>query len=279
MKALKYGFGVALIAGFTLMAACGGSSSDSDDSSGAGASSAGASSTTAGDGATTAGNGSSTAGDSSVGGDTTGSTAGSPGKGGAGSVAGAPSTGTAGKGGTTGTGGAGTGGASATNPKDCPASVPSGSCMPLANVAERCTYGDQSCRCRAQQGGGMNGNAGGAGAPAGDMWQCTTVPVCPTAKPTAGEACTDGNEVCQYTGNGACVCNNNSKKWQCFGGMNGNGGAGGMSAGTAGAGGGTGATPCPQMKPAADATCTGNNLCQFGKGVGCICDGTNWVCN
>ena len=275
MKALKYGFGLALIGGFTLMAACGGSSSDSDDSS-AGSSSAGASSTTAGQGSTTAGTGSSLGGDTSVaGGETAGSgtTAGGPGQGGTSSSAGGPAMGGAGKSGT-----AGAGGAAATNPKDCPAALPSGACMPLANNQERCTYGDQSCRCRPPQGGGMNQAGAGGAAAAGDTWQCTTVPVCPTAKPTAGADCTSGNEVCQYTGEGACVCNNNTKKWQCFGGTTGNAGAGGMS-GTAGAGGGTAATPCPQMKPAADATCSGNNLCQYGKGTGCICDGTNWVCN
>ncbi len=276
MKALKYGFGLALIGGFTLMAACGGSSSDTSDS-GAGASSAGANSTTAGDGSTpTAGSGSNVAGDTSVaGGDTAGSS--NP-SGGSGAIAGGPAMGGAGKGGgVAGAGTGGAGGAAAMNPKDCPAALPAGACMPLASNQERCVYGDQSCRCRAPQGGGMN-NAGAGGAATGDMWQCTTVVVCPTAKPAVDSDCPQAGEVCTYTGNGGCVCNNNSKKWQCFGGMTGNGGAGGMS-GTAGAGGGTAATPCPQMKPAADATCTGSNLCQYGKGTGCICDGMNWVCN
>ncbi len=275
MKALKYGFGLALIGGFTLMAACGGSSSDTGSSgagtSSAGESSAGASSTTAGDGSTTAGSGSTVGGDDTGG---AGTVAGGTSVGGTTASAGAPA-GSAGKGGTT-----ASGGAAATNPMDCPAALPTGACMALATTMERCVYGDESCRCRVQGGGGPGNQGGGAGAPAtGGMWQCNAT--CPAAKPTVGDACPTGLTNCRYTGMGACSCLN--QKWACFGGTTGNGGAGGMSGtagggNTAGAAGGTAATPCPMAKPAADATCSGNNICQYGNKNACICSGTNWVC-
>ena len=264
MKALKYGFGLALIAGFTL-AACGGSSSDSDDSSAAGSSSAGESST-AGAGTTTAGTGSTVAGGSSVGGETTG-TGGVTGVAGNGTTTAGAGGKAAGMGGTT-----ASGGAAATNPMDCPAALPTGKCTELANNMERCSYGDESCRCRVTGGGMMNQGDAGATAAADGVWQCTAV--CPTAKPTVGDACAEGGEVCPYMGDGICTCSNNTKKWQCFGGTTGNGGA----SGTAGAGGGTANTPCPKAKPADASACTGDNICQYGAKNGCICDGTKWVC-
>jgi hypothetical protein len=265
MKALKYSFGLALIGGFSLMAACGGSSSDSG--------------ATAGD--SSGGNGSDTAG-------TTSTTAGAS-AGGADSVAGGGATGGA-SGGTTSQGGASTGtagagqGGAVANPPDCPATAPTdaAACTPLATNLERCAYAGESCRCRAMGGPPvMQGTAGGGGAPAAaaDVWQCTAT--CPAAKPTVGADCTQGLN-CPYQGEGRCTCGA-SQKWACAGGAMGTAGAGGApgaggAGGAPGAGGAGAANTCPVAKPTVGDACAVTKACAYANS-GCVCLQQKWACN
>jgi hypothetical protein len=280
MKALKYGFGLALIAGLALNASCGGSSSYSSDGTAGTSSSTAGESSTAGTSSSSAGSDNTFAGGNSVGGDTSASGGDTTDQGGGPASGGGAAGRGGGRAGASNGGATASGGASATNPADCPMAnlMANAMCTPLATTTERCMYGDESCRCRAQGAGNPgNGGAGGAAA-AGGRWSCTAV--CPAEKPTVGDACTQGL-ACPYMG-GACACGQ-SQKWQCQGG--GNMGGGGAS-GTAGAGGmtaaggaGNGGTMCPMQKPTAGRACTGTGACTYANKTGCACVADKWLCD
>ncbi|HEX3853329.1 MAG TPA: hypothetical protein VHW01_20335 [Polyangiaceae bacterium] len=271
MKALKYGFGLVLIAGLALNASCGGSSSDNSDGTAGTSSTTAGESSTAGDGSSTAGSGNTTAGGNSVGGDISASggdtmtdQGGAPASGG-----GAAGRGGMGRAGAANGGAPASGGAAATNPMDCPMAslAENAMCTPLATTMERCKYGDESCRCvvPAVRGpGNDNGGAGGTGgAPAAAAGRWTCAAVCPTDKPTVGTDCTQGL-ACPFTG-GGCVCGQ-SKKWQCTG--------GGMMGG-----GGNNGTTCPMQKPRAGGMCMGTGACTYANRTGCACVGDKWLCD
>jgi hypothetical protein len=283
MKALKYGFGLVLIAGLALNASCGGSSSDNSDSTaGTSSSTAGDSSTVAGASSSSAGSDNTIAGGSSVGGDTTSSSGGdmtTDQGGGPASDGGAAGRGGMGRAGAANGGAPASGGAAATNPADCPTAslMENAMCTPLATTMERCKYGDDSCRCVAtgRVPGNNQGGAGGAAAAATGRWMCAAV--CPTEKPTVGADCTQGL-TCPFTG-GACLCGQ-SKKWQCAGGgMMGGGGANGTGGMSATGGGGNDGTMCPMQKPRAGGTCAGTGACTYANKTGCACVDDKWLCD
>jgi len=156
----------------------------------------------------------------------------------------------------------------------------------------------------------LPGGMAGATATATRQWQCTAALVCPTAKPTNGDACTPAPGNCRYTGMGSCSCNQQSK-WACTGGNNPGGGTGGAFGGVGGSfngaagsligaggrfGGGFAGSPggfagapvtgaagapmtsnCPATKPAADSACTGSDVCPY-TGGGCVCSSNKWTC-
>jgi hypothetical protein len=278
MKVLKCGFGLALIAGLTLNASCGGSGSDSAGASSAGESSSGA------------GAGNESAGASSVAGDTSSASGGSMDQGGA-SMGGSVGRGGMGRAGTS-----ASGGASVSNPADCPMAnlAANAMCAVLASNMERCVYGDESCHCRLNNGGGGANQGGAGGAPTTDSgrWMCTGL--CPTTKPTVGADCMSG-QACQYV-SGNCFCGG-SQKWQCNGAMMGGGGAGGdmgsagaggrnAAGGMTGAGGAGGAggapnngTVCPAQKPMTTGACMGTGVCVYPNKTGCACVNDKWLCD
>ncbi len=146
---------------------------------------------------------------------------------------------------------------------ECPTAPPAdgGSCSRSEN---------QPCRYDAEGAllGGGGGQGGGAQADTTctcteEAFSCVSTADCPTAQPTAGEACDLAGVVCPFDGEN-CICSTMSDEWVCFtammpptgddgagGGESGAGGAedGGPVAGTGGAGaggagaGGAGDTP------------------------------------
>jgi len=164
----------------------------------------------------------------------------------------------------------------------CPASPPAdASACTVSGAQLPCTYSGMSCSCARAPGGGMF-PGGSAGAGTSRQWDCTAVLVCPTTKPTAGDACTPASGICRYSGMGNCTCSAQSSKWNCTGGGGPIGGTGGSFSGFGGSpsSGGrpsTGGGMCPATKPTADSACTGDLSCPY-TGGGCVCSADKWTC-
>jgi len=260
MKALRIGLGVFLTCGFALTASCGGSSGDDSASAGGSSSTAGTSSTSggssnvAGSGTTFGGSSSTNGGDTSTNGGS-GTTVGGSSSTNGGSTAGGGRTG---GGGTTASGGT-TAAGGATNGPDCPTTAPKSgdTCTVPATLTDRCNYPGLTCRCRPQFQGPGGGQAG-ASATDGTFTCQGSGTACPTTAPKTGDACT-GNLQCPYPSGEQCFCFN--KKYQCQGGM--------MTGGT-----------CPANKPANNTTActTQGEVCNYGQGNVCVCDGAHLIC-
>ncbi|HEY0464319.1 MAG TPA: hypothetical protein VGC79_08930 [Polyangiaceae bacterium] len=257
MKTLKYGFGLALVAGFTLTASCGGESdpgagSGGSDSSGGKSSHAGSSSLpgTAGDSSADAGESSGGVAGAAGAAGAVEETGGAPDESGGGTSAGGK--GNVGGGSSAG----GTGGAM--NPAGCPAAAPKdmAACTSPTSNRIRCTYPGERCTCQAQLNGGPGGDAGAGSTALSREWNCVDTLICPAAAPKDGEACGMISGACSYPGSD-CTCGN-SHDWNC-----------------------QATLICPATKPTVGEACTtAEGTCPYGAGLGtCRCGQTEkWTC-
>jgi hypothetical protein len=225
MKALRYGISCTFVAGFTLIAACGGSTDDTGDAA-AGQSAGGRSATNAG----APGAGGRFGGIPSFGGATNNASCPTSAPADATACSAAMSCSYASARCSCERGGGGMMGGTATGREwnctamlVCPATKPTvgGACMPAQGS---CRYdGMGSCSCSAQtstwacQNGGMTGGGGfpgfpGSGGGINGSAGASSGTTCPATKPTANTACT-GTDACPYA-DGGCQCM--SDKWTCL---------------------------------------------------------------